>query len=65
MEDDDADARGMMENRIDMIRSLAESLDLVFFAFCERRVSEKWEAECERMRRWLHNDAAASKKPAA
>jgi hypothetical protein len=51
--------------RIDGLRSLAESIDLLFGLFCERRLSAAWDADLKQMRRWLSKDAAKAKKPAA
>ena len=62
-EADDADE--IRVNRIDAIRNLGETVDLLFEAFCERRVGKKWNSELEQMRHWLQGDNAKSKKPAA
>lgn len=63
--DEAEDADEMRVNRIDAIRNLGETVDLLFEAFCERRVSKKWNGDLEQMRHWLQPDSAKSKKPAA
>lgn len=62
-EADDVDE--MRVNRIDAIRNLGETVDLLFHAFCERRVSKKWTGDFEQLSRWLQRDQSKSKKPAA
>jgi hypothetical protein len=51
--------------RIDALRSLAESIDLLFAAFCERRLRKQWDADLKQMRRWLGKEGTKAKKPAA
>ena len=63
--DEADDVAEMRVNRIDAIRNLGETVDLLFQAFCERRISKKWSGDLEHMRRWLQGDKAKSKKPAA
>ncbi len=52
-------------NRIESIRNLGETVDLMLASFCERRINKKWNNELEQMRRWLLPDSTKSKKPAA
>jgi hypothetical protein len=62
--DEEADPLG--ELRVDGLRSLAETIDLLFATFCERRLSKAWDADLKQMRRWLGKDAGSkAKKPAA
>lgn len=63
--DEDSDIRGTWENRIEAIRHLGETLDLLFHAFCERRVAKAWNDELEKIRRWVQHEPAKAKKPAA
>jgi len=63
--ENDDEAGSPNDTRIDGLRSLAESIDLLFGTFCERRLSAAWDADLKQMRRWLGKDAAKAKKPAA
>ena len=63
--DEADDAAEMRVNRIEAIRNLGETIDLLFQTFCERRLSNKWSSDLEHIRRWLQGDKAKSKKPAA
>jgi hypothetical protein len=64
-EDEDAEGRSALEDRLESVRALQETLGLLFRAFCERRIGKNWSADLEQMRRWLKSDAARTKKPAA
>lgn len=59
------DPSEMRLNRIEAIRNLGQTVDLLFQAFCERRIGKKWTTDLENMRRWLQPENAKSKKPAA
>ncbi len=63
-QDDSADARGMLEGRIENLRGLCETLDLLYHAFCKRRIGKNWSGELEKMQRWLKKDVR-TRKPAA
>ena len=39
--------------RIDSLRHLSETIDLLFDAYCRRRGSKSWPTEVSRIRRWL------------
>ena len=60
-----AEGRGILEERIDSLRNLHETLDLLFRAFCERRIGKSWSGELEQIRRWLKKEPSKTKKPAA
>jgi hypothetical protein len=51
--DDATDPRARLEERADLLRSLVESLDLVYDAFGRVRFGPDWEAVLPRMQRWL------------
>jgi hypothetical protein len=51
--DEDAEGRGILEDRIEGLRGLRETLDLLFQVFCEQRVGESWSGALEQMRSWL------------
>jgi len=52
-EDDD---RAILEERVGQIRHLVETIDLLYDAFLERRLSVNWPKELKRMQRWLKGD---------
>jgi len=62
---DDDDPGAMQTMRIDALRGLVETLDLLFGKFCERRLSDAWLRDVKQMRRWLNRDAAKGKTSAA
>jgi len=51
--DDDAEGREFLENRIDGVRGLKQTLNLLFHAFCDRRVGKNWGDDLQQMRGWL------------
>lgn len=51
--DEDAEGRGILEDRIEGVRGLKETLDLLFQTFCERRIGKSWSGVLEQMRGWL------------
>jgi hypothetical protein len=54
------------EDRITSIRSLTETVDMLFEAFCARRIGKAWKAEFKAMQSWLQSDSGrSSRKPAA
>ena len=63
--EDTSQGRGVLEDRIESVRSLQETVDLLFRAFCEQRVGKSWSGELEQISRWLKSDAARRKSPAA
>ncbi len=56
--DPDNDDYGL-EDRIESIRTLCETVDLLFHAFCHKRIGGAWGSELENIRRWLANGSAA------
>ena len=56
-----AEGQGILEDRIESVRGLHETVDLLFHAFCERRIGKNWSGELEQMRRWLKTDATKTK----
>ncbi len=52
--------RNALEERIASIRRLSETIDLLFEAFCARRLGRKWTGELEQIQKWLEQ---ASSKP--
>jgi hypothetical protein len=51
--DEDAEGRGILEGRIDSLRELRQTLDLLFQAFCARRIGDGWSGDLKQMRAWL------------
>jgi hypothetical protein len=43
----------IQEERIEGLRNLNETVDLLFRAFCQQRIGTNWSGEFERLRRWL------------
>ncbi len=42
------------DERVTQIRHLLETLDLIYGAFCQRRLGEQWNKELAKMKKWLH-----------
>lgn len=53
------------EDRIDLVRQLSESIDLLFYQFCERRVASSWSKDVEAIGKWLLNPPKRRKQQAA
>ncbi|HWB14347.1 MAG TPA: hypothetical protein VG826_34295 [Pirellulales bacterium] len=62
---DDAEKPGGREERMDALRHLVETLDLLFAAFCQRRFGKPWKRDVEEIRRWLQKKASPPKRSAA
>ena len=54
--DDVIDARGRLDERADQIRSLVETLDLLYDAFGAKRFGKEWEGELTGMQKWLKRE---------
>ena len=52
------DERGRLEERVQQLRHLVETLDLLYDAFAAKRASESWPKELARMQKWLKRDEA-------
>jgi hypothetical protein len=63
--EDTSEGHGVLEDRIESVRSLHETVDLMFRAFCEQRVGKQWNSDLEQISRWLKSDSARRKNPAA
>jgi hypothetical protein len=50
------DARARLEERITQIRSMLESLDLLYDVFGRKRFGKDWEAELADMQKWLKRE---------
>lgn len=47
---------GYRQDRVDQVRHLAETIDLLFATFVKRRLSSDWPADLKRIRGWLSED---------
>jgi hypothetical protein len=61
----DDDEELQVEDRIDAIRRLSETVDLMFHTFCDRRTSAAWSKDLSGISQWLASANSASKKAAA
>jgi hypothetical protein len=59
-----AEGHGFLEDRIESVRGLHETVDLLFRAFCEQRIGKDWPSELEHVRRWLKKGATSTKRAA-
>jgi hypothetical protein len=48
--------RARLEERIDIVRHLLETLDLLYNQFGQVRVSDKWQKELGKMQKWLQRE---------
>lgn len=53
MPEDVTDARARLDERATQIRSLLESFDLLYDAFCQRRFGSEWQKDLTEMQKWL------------
>ena len=51
--DEDAQGREVLESRIDAIRQLNETVDLLFEVFVRSRLSSGWDEQVEQISRWV------------
>lgn len=56
--------RALMEERVEQLRHLAETIDAVYAGFLKRRLSDEWASELSAMRRWLTPHPAALERHA-
>ncbi len=52
------------EERIDAIRTLSETTDMMFHAFCAQRVSDGWKKQHQQIHRWLSVEQSSGRKAA-
>lgn len=48
--------RAVLEERVDQIRHLGATIDLLFDAFCRRRLSSAWSQDLAGIRGWLEQE---------
>jgi hypothetical protein len=54
--DEGSDARGKLDDRANQLRSLIETLDLLYDAFGQKRFGNEWEQELLGMQKWLKRE---------
>jgi hypothetical protein len=59
---DGPDARGIFEERVDMLRDLCTGMDGLFASFLKSRSGSGWEGQVSGIRRWIMQSA---KQPTA
>jgi hypothetical protein len=64
-EGDDSDDGDIAMQRIDGLRHLVETIDLLFGVFCQRRLGKSWAGDLDQIRRWLQKNSGPSKRSAA
>ena len=52
-------------DRIESIRKMAETLDLLFEVFCEQRIGDTWNKESKKLCQWLQSENLAAKRKVA
>lgn len=50
---EEEEERARLEERIEMLRHLRETIDLLYEGFCQRRASSAWPKELAKMQKWL------------
>ncbi len=53
---DTGSPRAEQEDRIDQIRHLTETVDLLFDTFCQRRLGNDWDSDLKKIRSWLKSE---------
>lgn len=53
---DSDSARAELEDRVDQIRHLTETLDLLYAAFLQRRLTSAWSEDLRKLRAWLKQE---------
>jgi hypothetical protein len=62
---ENASEGGVREDRVESVRNLHETIDLLFRAFCEQRVGKNWNGELTQIGQWLKTGSSRRKNPAA
>ena len=53
---DSEPGRAELEDRVDQIRHLSETVDLLYDAFCRRRLGASWSDDAKKIRAWLREE---------
>ena len=62
--DESLDSRDQLA-RIDNLRQMVETLDLLYEAFCQKRIGKEWGRELKKLTSWLQTEAAPVKRRTA
>ena len=57
---EEEDERPRLEERVNQLRHLIETVDLLYAAFLERRLGDKWKSESGKIKKWLKGTHAES-----
>jgi hypothetical protein len=60
-----SEERARLEERVTQIRHLVETLDLLYDAFGQKRVSDEWGKELARLQKWLKREEPDGRRTAA
>lgn len=60
---EEAEGRERLEERVEQVRHLGETLELLYHAFLSRRLSSEWSADLERMAAWLGGGKTSGTAP--
>jgi len=63
--DESADNSRDVLDRIESVRQLCETVDLLFEAFCEKRIGKSWNGELKKMSQWLSLETPMKRQRAA
>lgn len=59
----DAEAGGAnLEDRVESLRNLHDTVNQLFHVFCDRRIGKNWSGDLEGIHRWLKSDGAKSRR---
>ncbi|MBX9679543.1 MAG: hypothetical protein K2X38_12325 [Gemmataceae bacterium] len=57
---EEGDERARLEERVDLIRSLLETIDLTYEAFLLKRLTPEWKKEHDSLKKWLSREPKGS-----
>ena len=63
--DESSDNSRDVNDRIESVRQLCETVDLLYAAFCEKRIGQKWKSELAKMSQWLALETPMKRQRAA
>ena len=59
---DEEEERARLDERINLLRHLRETLDLLYEGFCRRRLGPAWPTDLAKMQKWLQEDDRAVRR---
>ena len=60
LEKSEPSGKNAREERLENLRHFTETLDLLYGAFCERRVSDEWAEDLDQIANWMQEEIAQS-----